>query len=299
MKVTIKKAFWIIPALVLIFTSCPNPSGGNGGDNGETTPTININGMTVDGLKSAIETELTENDNVTITGTMSDITDPLDLDIPVNKTVTWKADYTGLGLNDIDNQIALTGAGNFIIADGGKIESSAERIIDLRNDFTGTFIVETGGSIIKGVLSLGIARCIDVLKGGTVIVRGGTIEATSFAILTVINSNARVFIESGNISSSSGNTTMIINGNSTLSISSGTITNASTGAAVAVNSDAKVYVTGSPVIGNDKIERFASADEGYYTGDHLAKFNTTAGNIFTVNENLSALTEPPDWAVLE
>ena len=289
------KASLIFAVLVsFAFFACSNPvDGAYDGMPGGSSVSIDLSGMDVAALMSAIDSKFSEYDNVTLTGTGSGIDDQIELDIPANKTLTWKADYTSSGT--MGYLIELTGAGNFVMANGGKIESSTVRIMDLIRGFTGTIIIEPG-AIIKSVNSTSGARCIYVLGGGTVIVKGGTIEALTYAITTGGASNASVFIESGNISGNSSYYSIIVGGNSTLAIRGGVFTNSSGGAIVSLESSAKVYVAGSPSIADNKIVRQSSA-VGYYTGDHLAKFNTTTPNHFTVNTNLFEEETAPAWAV--
>ena len=61
---------------------------------------------------------------VTVTGAKAEVDETLDLFIPEDVTVVWKAEYSG-GVNG-DELIFVTGGGTFEVAEGGKISTEVE-----------------------------------------------------------------------------------------------------------------------------------------------------------------------------
>lgn len=240
-----------------------------------STAAYDITGKTLGEIGSAITGALT-NGNVTVTGSLSGMTNVLRLNIPANRTVTWQAAYSGNG------QFEISGGGGLVIT--GTIESSTTGLAVYTTDFNGTITVGTGGRITSNGTGLAITDSAPVI-----IVEGGTIEAANgYGIEVYNNANPKIFMRSGAVSTNGASYAIALRGNAVLAVSGGNVSATGRTYIVELAGNTRVYVYGSPVIANGGIIR-NTGGTGYYTGDNAAKF---AG--FTLNTNLFA-SEPPDW----
>jgi len=275
---------------------------------GEKEGEVDITGLSVNAIKTAIETRLTAGNDVTVTGTAS-VTEALTLAIPAGRTVIWNANYTSSGVNDT---ITLNGAGNFILT--GKLEKNTPTgpgaVLLASSSFTGKITLSAGGEITTDDDEIRTSYGIRIESTATLVVNGGTIamrsrDASNHAIITATGTTAKVFIMSGTVSKAAGpGSPAILIHSGYLIISGGTITGAATGTPANIatignsTQTAGVYVSGNPNIPDGRIIRASYAGTGtayaYYTGNHAAKFASS----FTA-AYLSAVDTPPDWAVLD
>jgi hypothetical protein len=259
--------------------------------NGESGATVvDITGMTTrDLIQSAINNALNAGEDVRVTGTVTGITQLLTLDIPTGRTVTWEASYTG-------GEVRINGAGNFIIANGGTISRAGGPVINL-STFGGNFTIGNNGTIINTGGS-GNSQGIGASSSNSPVIRilnGGRLEAPLSAIATASGSNGTFLIEGGTVHSKATSATegaITLQGSSRLHVSGGTISKEGTGRIIDLRG-AQVYVSGTPTIAENGIERF-DGGTAYYSGDNLAKFRTSGSNAFIVGTNLH--NETPAWA---
>ena len=142
--------------------------------------------------------------SVYVTGTVTDATIPLNLNIDAYATVYWRASYSGT-VSDLQGLLRLSGVGTFIVEPDGIISNT------------------------------GAGSAIAVIMGEPkVIISGGKVSATTgFAVYT-LDPNITVTISGGEVSATSGAAVGINGPNSKVMISGGNV-NATTGAAIAVN----------------------------------------------------------------
>jgi len=158
---------------------------------------------------------------ITVTGTVSNANQTLDLDIPSGVTVSWGASLTRSGTGGL-TAVTIRGGGVFNVTGNGRITASG-----------------TGGP-----------RAIHSTDS-TLIVSGGTINASGTGNLRAIySSNSIVEISGGriNVSGTSG-PTAIYSSNSTVNVSGGTINASGTGEVrgVLATNNSIVGVTGGVI----------------------------------------------------
>jgi len=247
---------------------------------------VDISGKTVSDIQSEITTALVTGD-VIVTGTLSDVTDSLNLTIPSGKTVTWEANYSS------SSNISLSDLGDFVLASTGKLTSSiGGGVISVSS--TGSIIVR--GMITNTAISGHGIYCFS--GAPTIMVDGGGIDVDGSAIQESGTNGMTVIIRSGTLTS--GATTINLSGdNGKLAILGGTLTSPGNGIAVVRTGTAtKIYVAGGTIVAGGILNDGEAT--GYYDTDaDKLKFNTSGNRFFTEGINLfpyaTAPSPPAPW----
>ena len=162
-----------------------------------------INAFTGDGSGSLIA--IANGKTVTVTGTLTDVTTGLSLDIDEDVTVVWQATIsTGSGFPMWDSLIEAGGLGSLNVVTGGSIAA-------MNGD--------------KAILSLGV----------TIIVNGGTIKTTGGTAIYNRSENSTVTVNAGTVSATTGTAIFTQGefGNSTVTVNDGTVS-ATSGVAIRI-----------------------------------------------------------------
>lgn len=243
---------------------------------------IDITGIDVSTIKSAIEMALADNDTVIVTGTKTEVVETLKLTIPAGKTVVWQAEYkTNLG-GSFD-LIELGNTGTFTVGSGGNIYHSADDAI-----FSfGCKVIVSGAGSVRSMLNYAIKASGDVTvsddaivrsensmgiyalgSNSTVLISGGTVEAKAYpSAISVPFGN--VMVESGTVKNrGAGNAINSQSGNVTVS---GGVVRATTGYAISTTGEGSdVNVSGGVVFAyGSSIEEVINSDRKEVTNDAL------------------------------
>jgi hypothetical protein len=169
----------------------------------------------------------TGGNTVTVTGTVTDATEQLDLDIPSGITVIWKASYSGT-TNSPFTMIQLSGTGTFVVADGGSVKNTGNSNT-VYNDTEKSRIEVNGGEVISPYTAIYTRGDLD-MSGGTV-----------SSIVGYGNSPASVKIRGGTVSRE-----IYVFNSCSLTVSGGTV-NTGTGFAIRASGHPSVTVSGGTV----------------------------------------------------
>jgi len=198
---------------------------------------VNISGKTVSQIESAIRDEFNRGKvAITVSGTLTGVTNSLGLEIPAGRTVTWEANYTGnsgVYIYGSSSSGENFGAGDLVIAPGGRITSNGDVIS-----------VQSGRIIVKGIVTATNNTGI-FSHGGTIIVDGGTITANSNAINAY--DTTKVTIQSGVVTTTGNAPAIDLQGNAKVTIQSGTVTTAGDAAAISVGGNSKLAILGGSI----------------------------------------------------
>jgi len=174
--------------------------------------TLNITGMSLGDIQTAIHSRFNAYQDVTVTGTLTGVTETLTLIINSGRTLTWEAEYSSsFGGYVID----VTDTGRFILK--GSIAATDASGIGISCG-TGATIIVDGGSITTAGYN-----AMQVWSSAKVIIQSGTINAggtTSLAI--TVSDTAKLAIFGGTISTSY-ETVVLASDNSTIYLAGGTI----------------------------------------------------------------------------
>jgi len=215
---------------------------------------VDITGMTsISEIQNAIQKELTAENDVIVTGdcTINDI-NYINLTLS-GRTITWKANYTTEG------NIILNSYGDFILASGCTISSSANGAIIDGSSFSGNIIVrgEISAIDLPGSFTIGVSSNSGIIK-----VDGGTINAKSYAIVV---QDAVVIIKDGSEVTNTIDTDAVIrleDDGARLAILGGYIGDISTTYAVGAFGTSEVYLAGDYVADGGIVQEGSA--EGYY-----------------------------------
>lgn len=109
------------------------------------TNPVDITGMTVAEIQTAIARAVASHDTVSVIGTNAAATTTLTLNIPVGKTVNWQANYSGT-LDGYIYLINLAGGGTFAVA-GGDIAATFAEIGVCINSGENVAVTMSGGTV--------------------------------------------------------------------------------------------------------------------------------------------------------
>ncbi|MCL2540414.1 MAG: hypothetical protein FWE53_03170 [Firmicutes bacterium] len=225
----------ILPALMLCcgiaFVAANTTLAGNGGvktvhaaDGFVLASTITTYGLTAENVSAT---------SVTVTGTKTNATSTLALNIDAGVTVVWKAELSGN-----TTLISLSGAGTFTVADG-LISASGGYAIDNQ---AGSKVEVSGGEVSSVNLN-----AIYNDAGGTVTVSGGTVKSTGNTGNAIHNGTNGTVSISGTATVSVDSGRAIQNyANGTITVSGGTVS-ATTGTAIYNNAGGTITVSGGTV----------------------------------------------------
>ncbi|GAB6011807.1 beta strand repeat-containing protein [Viscerimonas tarda] len=257
---------------------------------------IHVNGggglSVVAEINAAIIAALAESDTITVTGELDGIMEPLELNIPEDKKVVWKASVSGSNL--AERIIELAGNGELEIA-GGVIKSPGTTTLVATNAEDHTKLTITGGRIegpnnnqtvilfwpqtgiltaTGGTVAGKIATYGNLAVGGNaVITTSGTAEAISFSGFA----NTVVTVTGGTITAENANAILIKSGTSDLKllITGGTISNTTT------SNKPVVYADGSTLSGCNNVV--------FWNGGTITSNGNAPGALLDVNPATNAV----------
>jgi len=265
------------------------PSEGNWG---KLSVPVDIDGMSsVEDIKDAIQTALSEGKDVTVTGVGTftggedyNSVNGLNLSIPADRKITWEATYSGYNIN-----ISLDSGGKFELTNEGSITGDANgAVLDVSGigDITVRGTVEATNTTGHGI------GCSDYV---TITVEDGEIIATEGNAITA-NNNTTVIIRSGTLTTTGTRATIIVSGNAKLAILGGTIIGTLyPDTAVRARDNSTVYMGGGTIVDNG-IQKVLNTDtpEGYFVAGFMGRFLTDGTALsFTLGTDL--FEEIPVW----
>ncbi|GHT09999.1 hypothetical protein FACS189426_09530 [Bacteroidia bacterium] len=209
---------------------------------------IRVNGAAlhtaVADIKNAIENALASG-NATVTGSLSDVTETLDITIPEGREVTWQAEYLGIVASGLyQSLIALRGDGAFDVASGGVIDQNSDNSKYTISAYNNVSVTVSGGTVSGNYLAIyavtGSSPSItvsggtvfgnnwainaDYATGGSITVSGGTVRAAEGEAISS-SSNMNILISGGRVEAlgSSEDISSAINTSSTITVTGGVV----------------------------------------------------------------------------
>jgi hypothetical protein len=173
---------------------------------------VDITGKSVATIKSEIEAVFTSGHNPFVTGSKTNATEALVIDIGSGKTLFWGAVYSGNG-----SALELKGSGTFCVAKGSsstltKLISDAVSI-DVAGSLTVTdLIVDTAYTNVTGKLTAGSFLATDECgiyahDGGEVLIKGNAVFEGSGAYLEA--QNGRITVDGNAVAPAASGWTLI------------------------------------------------------------------------------------------
>ena len=204
-------------------------------------------------------------DTITVTGSKTDVVAALELTIPADKKVIWKANYTGSNYLLLE----LSGKGIFEVAAGGTISTSGDAAVICNYSDEEVTIVVSGGTISisgdngkaieakKGNVTVTSGIVSATGNGGTAIstttgnveVSGGTVEATGQYSCSINTKSGNVIVSNG-IVEGAGNAVNTESGNVT--ISGGTLEATGKDGIAIYNQNGDVIITNGSIKANNE-----------------------------------------------
>ncbi|GHV30515.1 hypothetical protein FACS1894177_03220 [Bacteroidia bacterium] len=278
-----------------------------------TTEGLRVNGgnllTTVADIKNAIELAL-DTDDVTVTGTLSGVTEHLTISIPAGKTVVWKAAYSGkvtsnalirvLGTggtlqidtgaaieNNNNHAVRLSSENSRLIVNGGTITSTNGDAIELYAEYTSAVI--NGGTItgtpIGALASNSHQYAIELYGNNTsVVVNGGTLISDQYGIFTNAY-DVSVTVNNGTITGGDSGIRLY---HATLEIKNGTVSGAEN--AVYLSNGVTATISGGNMISNGSVTNSTICLYGSAT---LAITGGSFSNTVTADNLITLLGKTP------
>ena len=136
---------------------------------------------------------------VTVTGTVSNASQTLTLDIPSGITVSWGASLTFWGAS---SAITVRGAGTFEVTNGARITAAGASNLSVINSYGGNIIINGGSISVAGASNLSAISS----SGGNVAINGGSISAAGARDIRAIYSSNSIINVSGGTITAAGST---------------------------------------------------------------------------------------------
>ena len=188
---------------------------------------------TIESYNSNLEAAVDGN-TVTVTGTVTEASSTLALNIDEGVTVLWKASITASD-SFLGNLITLTGTGTLEVAEGGTVSTASGIAIYVNG--SGATVTISGGTVSaeNNTIYGFIIGADDV----TVEVSGGTVHASGNNAINIMGANAAVTVNGGTVSA----TRNVITGGNNSSITVGGTGKVSTTTGYAINDGRSSTVT--------------------------------------------------------
>lgn len=188
---------------------------------------VDITGKSETGIASEIQAAIdaaATGNTVTVTGTVTDASSTLTLDIDSGVTVIWKASITAAE-NFEKCLVDLNGDGCFEVPEDGMVKGTMSAAISFSDCCNVT--------ISGGTVSSNSGNAIMASSSGNLTVSGGTVSSTSHSAIVLENSNIDVMVSGGTVSSNSGIAICSDYPKIDMTVSGGTVTT-TTGTAIKV-----------------------------------------------------------------
>ena len=159
---------------------------------------VDITGKSETGIASEIQAAIdaaATGNTVTVTGTVTDASSTLTLDIDSGVTVIWKASITAAE-NFEKCLVDLNGDGCFEVPEDGMVKGTMSAAISFSDCCNVT--------ISGGTVSSNSGNAIMASSSGNLTVSGGTVSSTSHSAIVLENSNIDVMVSGGMVSSNTG-----------------------------------------------------------------------------------------------
>jgi len=241
---------------------------------------VDINGMTAVGdIQTAISAQLSDG-NVYVTGTVTGADTTLNLNIPLGRVIIWGADYSG------EEDVQISGSGDFVLAPGGKITSSAPSayMVSSGGGFDGHIIVRGAITATSGAHGIGSSTSATIIIDGGIITTGGN-------AIQVYGSGPKVIIRSGTLETTGDGPAIGVAQDAKLAIFGGSISAPAsiTQGIVNASGTSTVYMAGG-IIDDGGIKNGGDTPTGYYAPGFGGKFSG-----FTDGTDLLEDEPSPTW----